>query len=165
MYANRRSETTQRKYSHCSTMFVPQQFEKSTQPKKKQFRKHLIPQYPSGKKKYSLRKSKAKCHFLNKEKHVRKYSKNKIYSGNLTCFASKKSGHLQQTVHSKNNLMRDNKNVILVETTQEDLLEVTADISDNESVYSIISEDLSSLILEPELSTDLTFLDTILSNG
>lgn len=61
--------------------------------------------------------------------------------------------------------MRDNKKVILVETTQEDLLEVTADISDNESVYSIISEDLSSLILEPELSTDLTFLDTILSNG
>lgn len=60
--------------------------------------------------------------------------------------------------------MRDNKNVILIEATQEDLLDVIVDISDNKSVYSIISE-LSSLIFEPDLSFDSIFFDTILANG
>lgn len=97
---------------------------------------------------------------------MRKYSKNKVYSGNLTCFAYKRNGHFASKYPFKKQLsMCDNKNAILVKAILEDLLDVTSNMSDNESVYSIIFDDLSFLIFELDLSLDSTFLDTILSNG
>lgn len=132
-------------YSYCSAVFVPQQFGLLANPKKKHFRKQLIPQHFQIINVIALENLKLND-FSSIKKDIRKFSMNKVYFGDLTCFTCKKAGHFATICPFK--------------VTQEDLLDVMVDLS----VYSIILEHLSSLIFEPYLSSDSTFLDTILSN-
>lgn len=114
----------------CSSIYTPQTYDK-THKKKKVFSNKRKP-----KKTYFLRKSNARKPTLNKERHVRKYKDNKNYS-KFSCYACGKEGHLSSKCSGKKTLF--NQRVDLINYTNEDLVDITSDVSTNSDIYSIIS--------------------------
>ena len=104
--------------------------------KEKEKKKYKKDKYKN-KKKYYLKKSSARKSYLNKDRHVRKYNPRRNYNNKLACFTCGSTDHLSQECNHKNNL--HNKNLILVECVNNNILEVDKYMDGNESIYIIVS--------------------------
>ncbi|KAA8540648.1 hypothetical protein F0562_024434 [Nyssa sinensis] len=139
--------------SFCRTIYTPQQYgykpPQSRRPKgrhrpipHRQLRpqnfqkKWLSNSRPKGRKRF-LRKSENRAPFLRKDSHVRKHRPNRIYKNKLSCFACNQDGHFSKNCPFRQNL--DNKEALLVNCTNENLIAIDDDVSETESIYSIIS--------------------------
>ena len=99
----------------------------------------IIPKRNS-KKGYFLRKSSARKPYLNKDRHVRKYSSYRNYKNKLEYFTFGGIEHLANTCPKRYNTKT--RNAQLVEEFNEALLNVDEYMQDNESIYSIVSIDV-----------------------
>ena len=93
--------------------------------------------YKNHNKKYYLKRSIRRKPYLDPDKHVRKYNLRRIYKNKLRCYACGELDHLSNNFPRKKNLY--NARSLLLECTNEELVEVDEDISDTETIYSIIS--------------------------
>ena len=88
-------------------------------------------------KKYYLKRSIRRKPYLDPNKHVRKYNPRRIYKNKLRLYACGELDHLSNICPRKKNLY-DTRSLLL-ECTNEELVEVDEDISDIETIYSIVS--------------------------
>ena len=88
------------------------------------------------KKKYYLKRSTSRKSYLSKDKHVRKFDKNRDYKNKLNCITCGSTDHLVKDCTKRKSY--HNKKSLLVEWVNEDLLHVDEYVSDIESIYSII---------------------------
>ena len=68
---------------------------------------------------------------------MRKYNPKKIYKNKLKCYACGEPDHLSTNCLRKKNLY--NTRSMLLECTNEELLAIDEEISDTETIYSIVS--------------------------
>lgn len=109
-------------------------------PKRDNYHKpyHKNKYHPNYSKKYYLRKSRARKPFLQKGRHVRKFRPDqRTYKSKISCYACGDENHLSTNCPKRHNLR--NKEAMLVEHVNEDLIAIDADVSDTESIYSIES--------------------------
>lgn len=92
------------------------------------------------KKKPFIRKFSAKKPFLDKNIHVRRYYSQRTYKDAITCYTCGELGHLSTNCPNKHNI--HNKQSKLINNINMDLIEITDNISDTETIYSIISEEV-----------------------
>ena len=140
-------------YSFCRNIYTPQRYDKNDKKMKPQIRRPF-------KKKFYLKWSKSKKPYLNKDYYVRKFDKNRDYKNKLSCFSC---GSTDQDCTKRKNY--HNKESVLIDCVNEDLLHIDEYVSDAESIYSIISyidpnklEDIVSDTKEDE------FVDNILES-
>ena len=119
-------------YRFCKNIFTPQTYRIK---KEKKFRKYKP--YKKHNKKYYLKRSIRRKPYLDPNKHVRKYNPRRIYKNKLRCSACGELDHLSNNFPRKKNLY--NTRSLLLECTNEELVEVDEDISDTEIIYSIVS--------------------------
>ena len=77
---------------------------------------------------------------MNRDRHVRKYRTDRNYKNKLECFTCRSIKHLANTCPKRYNAKT--RNAQLVEEFNEALLKVDEYMSDNESIYSIVSIDI-----------------------
>lgn len=121
--------------SFCkSTVYTTQSYDKN---EKKTYKNK--PRYNKGynRKNYYLRKSSAKKPYLDRNRHVRKYRTERNYKNKLECFTCGSAEYLANTCPKRIN--NRTKNSQLIEDFQETLINVDEYMSDNESIYSIVS--------------------------
>ena len=121
-------------YKFCSEIYTPQTYG-SNNKRKNNYKKYK----KINQKKYFLRKSNKRKPYLDEKRHVRKFKPERNYKNKLSCFVCNSTDHLARTCPKRQN--NHEKNSILIECVNEDLIPVDENISDNESIYSIISID------------------------
>lgn len=119
--------------SYCKNIYTPQNYG-STNKEKNRPKKYK--KYPN-RERYFLRKSNARKPYLNKDKHVRRFNKQRDYKSKLSCYTCGSTNHLARECNKRHNI--HNKQSILVNCVNEDLIEVDEYIGDTESIYSIVS--------------------------
>lgn len=131
-------------YGFCSQIYTAQHYgdkesrhKKHNKSYKHKHRKHYIP-----KKKYYIRRSQAKKPFLRKERHVRRFNPNRTYKRKLQCYACGDDNHLSPNCPKRQNMR--NKEALLIDCVNEDIIAIDQDMSDNESIYSIESIEIRS---------------------
>ena len=82
-------------YSFCKTIYIPQRYDKNEQKKSKGFK--------SFRKKYYLKRSTSWKPYLNKEKYVRKFDKNRDYKNKLSCLTCGSTDHLVKDCTKRKN--------------------------------------------------------------
>ena len=111
-----------------------------------------------------LKRSKSRKPYLSKDRHVRKFDKNRDYKNKLSCFTCGYADYLVKNCTKRKNY--HNKKSILVEYVNEDLLYINEYVSDTKSIYSIISYQDSSEIEEIDSDSDNNeFIDSILESS
>ena len=132
-------------------IYTAQSYDKE-QYKRKKYKKYK-PQYNKrySKKGYFLRKSSATKPYLNRDRHVRKYRTDRNYKNKLECFPCGSIEHLANTCPKRYNTKT--RNAQLVEEFDEALLNVDENMSDNESIYSVVSIDVEDQTKE-EISSN-----------
>ncbi|XP_031102655.1 uncharacterized protein LOC116006432 [Ipomoea triloba] len=134
-YIQIQRDLKQKNVGFCKNIYTPQQYGRHPDDPTPR-RQPAKPKRNYVKRKY-IRKSTAKKPYLNKDKHVTKYNPNKNYKKTITCYACQKPGHLSSVCPNRNNLFNEEAN--LVNTINEDILEITSDISDTSEIWSICS--------------------------
>ena len=86
---------------------------------------------------YFLKRSTRRKPYLNPNKHVRKYNLKRIYKNKLKYYACGEPDHLSTNCPRKKNLY--NTRSMLLECTNEELVEMDEEISYTETIYSIVS--------------------------
>ena len=116
-----------------------------------------------GNKRYFIKKSFAKKPYLNKERHVRRYNDKRIYKNKLNCYSCGSEDHLATTCPSRINSKQ--KNSLLVNEINQDLIEIDEYVSDTESIYSIVSINLTNKADSSDSDDDLSFIDNMASKN
>ena len=143
-------------YSFCRNIYTPQRYDKNEPKKSKGFKPF--------RKKYYLKRSTSRKPYLSKEKHVRKFNKNRDYKNKLSCFTCGSTDHLVKDCTKRKNY--HNKESILIDCVNEDLLHVDEYVSDTESIYSIISyQDPNDIQVSDQDSDDDQFIGEILESS
>ena len=93
--------------------------------------------YKKYNKKYFLKRSTRRKPYLDPNKHVRKYNLKRIYKNKLKCYACGVPDHLSTNYPRKKNLY--NTRSMLLESTNEELVEIEEEISNTETIYNIVS--------------------------
>ena len=93
--------------------------------------------YKKYNKRYFLKRSTRRKPYLDPSRHVRKYNPRRIYRNKLKCYACGEPDHLSTNCPRKKNLY--NTRSILLECTNEELVGIDEEISDTETIYSIVS--------------------------
>ena len=75
--------------------------------------------------------------YLDPNRHVGKYNPKRIYKNKLKCYAYGEPDHLSSNCPRKKNLY--NTRSMLLERTNEELVEINEEISDTKTIYSIVS--------------------------
>ena len=102
--------------------------------------------------------------YLSKDRHVRKFDRNRDYKNKLSCFTCGSTDYLVKDCTKRKNY--HNKEAILIECVNEDLLHVDEYISDTESIYSIISYQDTKEIKETDSDIkNNEFIDNILESS
>ena len=70
-------------------------------------------------------------------RHVRKFNKERTYTNGLSCFTCGGLGHFAKDCPQKNNI--HNKQAMLVSCINKNIIPLDDEMSDNESVFSIVS--------------------------
>mgnify|MGYP004721523023 CR=1 FL=1 len=109
----------------CKSIYTTQNYNKI----KKKLKKYKKKNFP--RKTYYLRKFRARKPYLQKEKHVRKKRPNRKYT-NKNCYACGEPDHLATNCPRRKNPY--NRQSQLVETVNEDLIEVDEHMSNTESI-------------------------------
>ncbi|WMV29160.1 hypothetical protein MTR67_022545, partial [Solanum verrucosum] len=131
----------QNEMSFCkNVMYTTQSYDKGQNKPKKRYKKYKPYYNQQYNKKYYLRKSSARKPYLNKDRHVRKYRNDKNYKNKLECFTCGSIEHLANVCPKRNNSRTRNSQ--LIEDFQETLINVDEYMSDNESIYSIVSVEI-----------------------
>ena len=86
---------------------------------------------------YFLKRSTRRKPYLDPNIHVRKYNPKRIYKNKLKCYACGEPYHLSTNCPRKKNLY--NTRSMLLECTNKELVEIDEEISDIETIYSIVS--------------------------
>ena len=128
----------QNEMSFCKNVIYTTQSYDKEKPKKK-FKKRPYYQ-PYNNRRYYLRRSSAKKPYLNKDRHVRKYRNDRNYKNKLECFTCGSIEHLANVCPKRNN--NRTRNSQLIEDFQETLINVDEYMSDNESIYSVVSVEM-----------------------
>ena len=81
--------------------------------------------------------SRSRKPYLNKEHHVRKFDKNRDYKNKLSCFTCGSTDLLVRDCTKRKNY--HNKESVLIDCVNEDVLHIDEYFSDTESIYSIIN--------------------------
>ena len=111
-----------------------------------------------------MKRSRSKRLYLYKDKHVRKFDKNRDCKNKLSYFTCGSTKHLVRDYTKRKN--HHNKESILVDCVKEDLLHVDEYISDTENIYSIISYQDPNDKGEIETDSDNNeFIDNILESS
>ena len=144
-------------YSFCRNIYTPQKYDKTDKNNKPfTIRKPF-------KKKFYLKRSKSRKHYLSKEHHVRKFNKNKEYINKLSSFTCGSTDHLVRDCTKRKN--HHNKKFVLMDCDNEDLLHIDEYVSDTESIYSIISYVDPNELEEVESDNEENeFIDNILKS-
>ncbi|WMV43464.1 hypothetical protein MTR67_036849, partial [Solanum verrucosum] len=131
----------QNEMSFCkNVMYTTQSYDKGQNKPKKRYKKYKPYYNKQYNKKYYLRKSSARKPYLNKDRHVRKYRNDRNYKNKLECFTCGSIEHLANVCPKRNNSRTRNSQ--LIEDFQETLINVDEYMSDNESIYSIVSVEI-----------------------
>ena len=93
--------------------------------------------YKKYNKRYFLKRSTRRKPYLDPSRHVRKYNPKGIYRNKLKCYACGEPDHLSTNCPRKKNLY--NTRSMLLECTNEELVEIDEEIYDTETIYSIVS--------------------------
>ena len=146
-----------REYSFCKNIYTPQRYDKSDKNMKLHIRK------PFGKKFY-LKRSKSRKPYLNKDHHVRKFDKIRDYKNKLSYFTCESTDYLVRDCTKRKNC--HNKESLLIDCVNENLLHIDEYVSDTESIYSIISyidpNELEEIVSDNE---ENEFVDNILESS
>ena len=119
-------------YRFCKTIFTPQTYGMEENRKEKKYKP-----YKKYNKRYFLKRSTRRKPYLDPSRHVRKYNPRRIYRNKLKCYACGEPDHLSTNCPRKKNLY--NTRSMLLECTNEELVEIDEEISDTETIYSIVS--------------------------
>ena len=93
--------------------------------------------YKKYNKRYFLKRSTRRKPYLDPSRHVRKYNPKRIYRNKLKCYAYGEPDHLSTNCPRKKNLY--NTRSMLLQCTNEEIVEIDEEISDTETIYSIVS--------------------------
>ena len=104
---------------------------------KKIEKKRNINHIKKNNKRYFLKRSTRRKPYLDPSRHVRKYNPKRIYRNKLKCYACGEPDHLSTNCPRKKNLY--NTRSMLLECTNEELVEIDEEIFDTETIYSIVS--------------------------
>ena len=119
-------------YRFCKNIFTPQTYgmeEDRKEKKNKPYRKYN--------KRYFLKRYTRRKPYLDPNRHVRKYNPKRIYKNKLKCYACGEPDHLSTNCPKKKNLY--NTRSMLLECTNEELVEIDEEISATETINSIVS--------------------------
>ena len=119
-------------YRFCKNIFTPQTYgmeEGRKEKKNKPYRKYN--------KRYFLKISTRRKRYLDTNIYVRKYNPKRIYKNKLKCYACGELDHLSTNCPREKNLY--NTISMLLECTNDELVEIDKEISDTETIYSIVS--------------------------
>ena len=119
-------------YRFCKNIFTPQTYGMEENRKEKKYKP-----YKKYNKRYFLKRSTRRKPYLDPSRHVRKYNPKRIYRNKLKCYACGEPDHLSTNCPRKKNLY--NTRSMLLECTNEELVEIDEEISDTEKIYSIVS--------------------------
>ena len=118
-------------YSFYRNIYTPHRYNKNDKTDKPStFRKPF-------KKKFYLKKRKCRKPYLNKDHHLRKFDKSREYKNKLTSITCGSTDHLVRDCIKRKHY--HNKESILIDCVNEDLLHIDEYVSDTESIYSVIS--------------------------
>ena len=110
-----------------------------------------------------LKRSKSRRRYLSKDKHVRKFDKNRDYKNKFSCFTCGRTDHLVKDC-AKRKIFR-NKESILIDCVNEDFLYIDEYVSDTESIYNIINYRDPNNMEEIETNSyNNEFIDSILES-
>ena len=115
-------------YRFCKNIFTTQTYGMEENRKEKKYKPY---------KRYFLKRSTRRKLYLDPNRHVRKYNPKRIYKNKLKCYVCEESDHLSTNCPRKKNLY--NTRSMLLECTNEELVEIDEEISDTETIYSIVS--------------------------
>ena len=119
-------------YRLCKNIFTPQTYGMEESRKEKKYKP-----YKKYNKRYFLKRSTRRKPYLDPRRHVRKYNPKRIYRNKLKCYACGEPDHLSTNCPRKKNLY--NTRSMLLECTNEELVEIDDEISDTETIYSMVS--------------------------
>ena len=119
-------------YRICKNIFTPQTYGMEEDRKEKKYKP-----YRKYNKRYFLKRSIRRKPYLDPNRHVRKYNPKRIYTNKLKCYACGEPDHLSMNCSRKKNLY--NTRSMLLDYTNEELVEIDEEISDTETIYSIVS--------------------------
>ena len=104
---------------------------------KKTKKKRKINHKENIKKRYFIKISTRRKPYLDPNRHVRKYNPKRIYKNKLKCYACGEPDHLSTNCPRKKNLY--NTRSMILECTNEELVEIDEEISDTETIYNIVN--------------------------
>ena len=119
-------------YRLCKNIFTPQTYGREENRKEKNYKP-----YKKYNKRYFMKRFTRRKPYLDPSRHVRKYNSKRIYKNKLKCYACGEPNNLSTNCHRKKNLY--NTISMLLECTNEELVEIDEELSDTETIYSIVS--------------------------